>query len=143
MSEVAIFDAINGYLETNIGTIPGALLANVAFLGKTYVPEAETPFISLSMPAIGGKMLSTGTLGVYEWRGIFQLNCYWPIGGGLEEVLQQRDAARGLFPVGLSIATADSHTIRFFAPSVRPLLQGGAWITGPVQCPWFLHEVTA
>jgi len=143
MSTQSIYDAFNSYVSTNLGSIRGSDAAQVAYLGKTFLPEAETPYLSLHMPVLDEHMITTGTLGVLQWLGTFQVNCYWPIGTGTEEVTGQQDDVKGLFFNGFSLVTADGYYIRFFAPGARPLLLDGAWACGPVQARWFLHEVTA
>ena len=135
-----IYDAFNSYLSSNIGSIRGAVAAQVAYLGKTFVPEAETPYLSVSMPGLNQHMITTGTQGVNQWDGIFQIMCYWPIGGGTEEVTGQQDDVKALVPHGFSVETTDGFYVRFFAPSAQPLAFDGAWICGSVRLRWFLHD---
>jgi hypothetical protein len=135
-----VYDALNAYLSANIGSIRGAVAAQVAYLGKTFVPEAETPYLSVHMPVLNQHMITTGTQGVNQWDGMLQVNCYWPIGTGTEEVTGQQDDVKALFPNGFSVETSDSFYLRFFAPNARPLLFDGAWVCGPVQMRWFLHD---
>lgn len=138
MSEATIFKAIN----TQMATLPNIDENNTAWLGVAYVPQAETPYLDLSMPAITAKMITVGKAGVLEWRGIYQVTCNWPIGGGIDDVLVQRDAVRALFPNGLSLLTDDGWYVKFFAADPKPLIQDGGWLRGIIQVPWLLHEVT-
>lgn len=138
MSQASIFQAINAQLST----LPNIDEPNVAWLGVAYVPQAETPYMDTSMPAITAKMITVGKAGVYEWRGIYRVACNWPMGGGIDDVLAQSDAVRALFQNGTTLLTSDGWTVKFFAPDPKPLLQDGAWIKGIVEMPWFLHEVT-
>lgn len=139
MSQASIFQAINAQLAT----MPGIDEPNVAWLGVSYVPQAETPYIDTSMPALSSHMLTVGKAGVREWRGTFRVTCNWPIGGGIDDAMSQTDAVSALFPNGTTLPTSDGWVVKFSAPDPKPPLQDGTWVKGIVDLPWFLHEVTA
>jgi hypothetical protein len=140
MSEVSFLDALDGHIDANLAAIPYAASATTIYFGRTYVPEAGTPFITTACP-MSGRMITAGQRGVYEWQGIYRVTCFWPTGSGRVEVSEQRDAVRALFTNGMSLATTDGLTMRFKASQVRPLLQTGAWLAGIVEAPWFCHEM--
>ena len=136
-TEEEIYDAFDAQLMT----LPNIDTNNVAFLGRAYAPQAETPYLATSMPAIKGAMITAGPNGVYQWDGVYQVEVNWPIGGGKQNCLAQSAAVRALFPNALTLTTANGFFIRCKRSTVRPILQDGAWLRAPVQVQWLLHEV--
>lgn len=136
-TEEEIYDA----LDAQLLTLPNIDTPNVAFLGTTYVPQAETPYLATSMPAIKGAMITAGPNGVYQWDGVYQVQCNWPIGAGKQNCLAQSKSVRDLFPNALTLTTANGFFIRCRRATVRPLMQDGAWLRAMVQVPWLLQEV--
>lgn len=132
-----IHDALNSYVQNNL---PNFDAANTAFLGRSYTPEANTPYLALEMVAFDGDMITTGTAGVYQHKGILQVSCNWPAGQGSEEVAAQMDDVRGIFPNGLSVTTSGGLVIRFFQARPKPILPDEGWIKGIIHAPWFALE---
>lgn len=135
-TEQGIFDAINAQLQT----LPNIADIQVIYLGVAGQPEAETPYLSTAMPAFSAIMLTVGSIGILQWKGIYQVSVNFPLGNGTESVTGWMTPIRQLFPIGLTLPTAEGWGVKFLAPTPRGIIPDGAYLRGIVHCPWLLHE---
>ena len=131
---------ISDALDAQLVTVPNLDLTNIAYLGRFYSPEAETPYLATSMPMLDTKMITLGPTGVFQWMGLYQVQANWPAGGGLQNLTEQLDAIRAVFPNALTLTTFSGFFIRCYKAQIKPPFSDGAWLRGAVHVPWFLQE---
>lgn len=109
------------------------------------------PNINFDTPASGGYLrptflpaqtfsfgLASGSSNQY--RGIFQVDVFWPENDGLPNALEVADAVKDWFPK-FSTFTRNGLLVKISeAPWLSGLLQEPKWIQVPVSVPYFVGE---
>ena len=76
----------------------------------------------------------------YQWTGIYQVNCNWPVDAGADGAAQMVDQILRLFPRGLTIGTTDGLQVAIMYVTPIPVRAEGVWFRGAAKISWFSWE---
>ena len=123
--------------------------SRIAFTNVTYAPVAGRPYLRASMVSLTDKALTLGAdkaTGIggagytLQWDGVYQVDAVWPENAGADGCHQMQQRLLRLFYRGLTLVTTDGLQLHFHEPKPLPIQSDGAWIRGPVRCPWWSLE---
>lgn len=127
------------YAETSIAE---ALLARLATLTLSPAMPVAYPNVTFTPPAAGylrathvpntANQVTLGTSGKNRHLGIFQVDVFLPINGGISTPMEKAGAVAAHFKRGTTL-TRDGISIRIVRPpEIRPALQSAPYLQVPV-----------
>jgi hypothetical protein len=108
----------------------------IARTGLNYTPTAETKFLRATHLPAQTRALSLSFDGTNEFRGIFQVDVFWPEGKGIVAAKEQAASIIAYFARGTEM-THGGVTVKVTRPPYElPAIQEDGWLMVPVTIPY-------
>ena len=130
--ETKIFRALTDKLDAYIAANPIA----IARTGLNYTPTSGTEFLRATHLPAATRALGNANTDSNEFRGLFQIDVFWPEGKGVVAAKEEAAAIIAHFARGTAM-THESQTVKISRPPYElPAIQDDGWIIVPVTIPY-------
>jgi hypothetical protein len=127
----ALTDRLDAYATANSIAI--------ARTGLNYTPTAGTKFLRATHLPAATRAIGNGNDDTNEFRGLFQVDVFWPEGKGVVAAKEEAAKVIAYFAKGTSL-THQSVTVKIKRPPYElPAMQEDGWIIVPVTIPYLAH----
>jgi hypothetical protein len=123
------YSDLQGALGKQLNTLTDL---NIVWENTEFSPTIGTPFLRtwlISNPTINS---SLGPRGFSEYNGIFQVDCFYPIGSGWGSARTKADTICSLFKRGTTV-TYNKIEVRIWRSYPEPALIDGDWYRLPIS----------
>lgn len=130
--ETKIFRALTDRLDD----YADATTIAIARTGLNYNPTSGTEFLRVTHLPAATRGVGLAHTGKNEFRGLFQIDVFWPEGKGIVAAKEEAAALMTYFVRGTSM-THESVTVKVLRPPYElPAMQEAGWIIVPVTIPY-------
>lgn len=94
---------IKTVLQTPLASLSSIASDHVVYMNTTYVNADNEPFIATYLVASNTRQAGLGTYGKQHYDGIFQINIFVPIGGGIAVVNEITSELKSIYRRGTTL----------------------------------------
>jgi hypothetical protein len=127
--ETKIFGALAARLDAFVSAYP----IDVAYPNINFMPRPRMPYLRpwmLPAPTISASLIAPGSM---DFKGIFQIDVFWPAGQGLIQALEKSAAIIAHFAT-TRLIYQDGFAVQINeAPYASPAMQEPGWVHIPVS----------
>jgi len=123
------YSNLHGALGKYLGTITDI---DIVWENTEYNPIVNRPFLKAWLIPFPTQNSSLGPKGFSEYNGIFQVDCWYPVGSGWGSARTKVDTICSLFKRG-TIATYNDIEVRIWRSYPEPALIEGDWYRIPIS----------